>query len=72
MLFLGGAAMSIQCTFSHEEWSLLLELLEHERSELPAEIRHTRLQSVRDQLRQRLRLVDQMLERLRPVVETWG
>ncbi len=64
--------MSIQCSFSHEEWTLLLELLEHERRELPAEIRHTRLQTVRDQLRRRLQLVDQMLQRLRPVVETTG
>lgn len=64
--------MSVQCNLSHDEWALLLELLEQERDELPAEIHHTRLQVVREQLRQRLQLVDQLLERLRPMVEAWG
>ena len=48
-----------------DEMALLIELLERERRDLPAEIHHTSTSSVRDRLRQRLETVDRMLERLR-------
>lgn len=54
-----------QPKLSDAEWDLVIELLERERGELPAEIRHTRVSSVRDELRQRLEMVQQLLERLR-------
>jgi hypothetical protein len=49
------------------EWTLILELLSRERRDLPIEIHHTRTRKYRDQLRQRLRLIEQILERLEPV-----
>ena len=47
------------------EWELVIELLERERSELPAEIHHTRTTRVRQELKNRLHVVDEMLGRLR-------
>jgi hypothetical protein len=52
---------------SMEEWALLLQLLERERGDLPVEIRHTRTRSVRDELRRREEMVDDLLQRLRAV-----
>jgi hypothetical protein len=54
---------------SAEEWGLVLELLERERRELPAEIRHTRTVSVREELRNREQLIDGLLQRLRVALE---
>lgn len=59
--------MADQPKLSEAEWALLAELLEQEDNELPAEIRHTRTQEVKDQLHQRLELVRQLRERLREV-----
>lgn len=59
-----GAAAKPYPVFSQEEIDLLIELLERERAELPAEIHHTRTSEVRDSLRRRLELVNRMLERL--------
>ena len=50
---------------SDEEWDLIVELLECERNELPAEIHHTRNASVRVELQQRADLVRRLLDRLR-------
>ena len=47
------------------ELSLVIELLERERFELPTEIHHTRTASLRDDLRRRVEMVDRLLERLR-------
>lgn len=48
-----------------DELALLIELLERERRDLPAEIHHTSTSSVRDRLHRRLETVDRLLERLR-------
>lgn len=61
----GDAAMETQPTLSQAEWALLIELLERERSELPTEIHHTDTTSVHAELKQRLEMVDRLLERLR-------
>ena len=50
---------------SDEEWDLVLELLECERNELPVEIRHTRSEGVRKDLRHRADVVRRLHDRLR-------
>jgi hypothetical protein len=60
--------MDAEMSFSEEELSLLVELLEHEDRELPSEIRHTRLTNYRDALHQRHDLVRRLLDRLRVTV----
>jgi hypothetical protein len=50
---------------SDAEWALVLELLEHERTNLPVEIHHTRSASVRAELHQRAAMVQDLLARLR-------
>ena len=49
-----------------EELAVLAELLESERAKLLIEIRHTHHRSFRDELRHRLVLVEQLVERCRP------
>jgi len=51
------------------EWDVIIELLKRERSDLPAEIHHTRTTEMRDQLHQRLELVDRLLARLSGLAE---
>jgi hypothetical protein len=51
---------------SEAEWALIVELLEREYHDLPAEIHHTRTNQVRDDLRTRKETVHHLLERLRP------
>ena len=48
-----------------EELAVLAELLESERAKLLIEIRHTHHRSFRDELRHRLALVEQLVERCR-------
>jgi len=50
--------------FTEAEWTLILELLARERHELPIEIHHTSTRKYREQLRERLRIVEEMLERV--------
>lgn len=50
---------------SDQEWMLVVELLERERSELPVEIHHTRSASVRSELHDRAEMVRELLARLR-------
>jgi aromatic ring-cleaving dioxygenase len=57
--------MHEQLKLSEAEWGVIVDLLENERGELPVEIHHSRNSSVRDQLRQRLEMVERLLERLR-------
>jgi hypothetical protein len=65
-----GADMSPTTTsqpiLSDEEWRLVVELLERERTHLPIEIHHTTTRSFKEQLRQRLELLERLLERLQP------
>ncbi len=50
--------------FSEPERRLLLELLQQEHRQLPPEIHHTDNRDVRDELRERQQMVNQLLERL--------
>ncbi|MEE8452215.1 MAG: hypothetical protein V3R99_09880 [Thermoguttaceae bacterium] len=59
-----------QPRLSDAEWELVGELLERERGELPAEIRHTRTTTVREELRDRARMVKDLLQRLKVPVPT--
>lgn len=56
--------MREQPLLSDAEWALVIELLERERHELPAEIHHTKTSALRDALRRRRAAVDQLLDRL--------
>jgi hypothetical protein len=51
---------------NESERQLIVELLERERGELPAEIRRTSTPGMRDQLRERLENVERLLHRLSP------
>ena len=50
---------------SESERALLLELLENEHSELPVEIRHTRNSIMREELHDRAKLVQGLIDRIR-------
>jgi hypothetical protein len=52
---------------SGEEFAIVKELLELERAKLSLEIRHTHHRVFRDELRQRLNVVEELVERCRPV-----
>ncbi len=52
---------------SEAEWALVLELLEQELRELPVEIHHTQTSDYRHDLIARRRLVQGLLDRLKPV-----
>ena len=60
--------MHEQPRFSEAELALLIDLLQQERDQLPVEIHHTRSSVFRDDLNQRRRMVDDLLERLRTPV----
>ncbi len=59
-----GAAVQPTPTLNREELDLIIELLERERAELPAEIHRTRTCEVRDALRRKLDMVNRLLARL--------
>jgi len=59
--------MTHQPTFSDAQIELLLDLLETERRELPVEIRHTDNETVHEQLRQRQRMVEELIRQLQPL-----
>lgn len=61
--------MADQPELSRTEWTLVVELLERERSELHPEIRHTRTRALREALRRRLETVDSLLERVHSLAE---
>jgi hypothetical protein len=57
-------AFKVQPQLNEREWDLIIELLDREKGELPAEIHHTRTAMFRDELRRRLDLVDTLLRKL--------
>lgn len=59
------AAMRRVIELSGPEQELLIDLLERERGDLPAEIRHTDTPEVKDGLRERLEIVERVLNRVR-------
>ena len=56
--------MSKTVTLQDEELKLVVELLERERGDLPAEIHHTMTTEFKDGLTDRLEIVDRLLARL--------
>lgn len=56
--------MQDQPELNEAEWTLICELLERERSELPTEIHHTRTRSLRQELQQRRAMVDELLAKI--------
>jgi Spy/CpxP family protein refolding chaperone len=59
--------MDQQLSLSDDQWQIIEHLLQRERSELPVEIHHARTSAVKDELRQRLRNVDHLIERVHTV-----
>ena len=57
--------MAHSVEFNDQELELVLELLERERSDLPAEIHHTMTSDYKDKLSRRLETVNGLLQRLR-------
>ena len=56
--------MLSQLELTDEEWALIGELLDRERSELPTEIHHTRSQGLRQELVKRRTIVEDLLAKL--------
>ncbi len=57
--------MSSQPVLVTEEWEIIIELLESERSSLPAEIHHADRAEIRETLRQRMELLDGLITKIR-------
>ena len=53
-----------QPELNEAEWTLISELLERERDELPTEIHHTRTRTLRQELQQRRAVVDELLAKI--------
>ncbi len=62
--------MADQPKLSEAEWDLVVELLQREQGELPPEIRHTRTSTLREELRRREQMVQDLLHRLETPVPT--
>jgi hypothetical protein len=63
--FLWEHIMNEQPKLSEAEWALVIQLLEREHHDLPGEIHHTRVSSYREELKRRMELVKNLLDRLR-------
>jgi Trp operon repressor len=57
--------MAKTVTLDDQEWQLVIELLESEQKELPAEIHHTDSFDYRARISKRLEIVNKLLETLR-------
>ena len=63
-----SAAATVRHTvLERSEWTLVAELLERECRCLPLEIHHTATKAFRQILRDRLKRVEDLLERVRPL-----
>ena len=60
--------MRDQPVLNEAEWALVLELLERESHYLPVEIHHTVKRSCRSDLRNRLEVISDMIQRIRPMM----
>jgi hypothetical protein len=60
-----SVSSSVLLVLHPREKTILIELLEHARRELPIEIRHTDCREFREELRARLEHVESLLERIR-------
>lgn len=56
--------MAEQPVLTQQEWELLAELVDRERRDLPAEIHHTLVSSMRDSLRDRRRAIEELLKKI--------
>jgi len=61
--------MYIQPELNESDWSLLLDLLENERRNLPPEIHHTDAPQMHEDLQQRLKKISDLIERIRPMAQ---
>ncbi len=61
--------MNQPLNLSPAEWELIVELLQHEHSDLPVEIHHCRVAAYRDELHRRQALVQGLLDRMQVAVE---
>ncbi len=52
-------------SLNDDQWQLVVELLESEQKELPAEIHHTDSADYKAKLHERLKMVNQLLDTLR-------
>ncbi len=57
--------MKRQVALENEEWQLIIDLLEKEQKELPAEIHHTDTTEYKERLLKRQEIVDKLLSALR-------
>jgi hypothetical protein len=57
--------MKKQITLDDEEWQLVIDLLQTEQKELPAEIHHTDTTEYKERLLQRQEIVNRLLHSLR-------
>jgi hypothetical protein len=57
--------MKKQVTLDDEDWQLIIDLLEMEQKELPAEIHHTDTTQYRERLLKRQEIVNRLLHTLR-------
>jgi hypothetical protein len=57
--------MQVQPTLSDREWGVVLQLLQTEREQLPSEIHHTDSHTLAEQLEERERLIDSIMQRIR-------
>jgi hypothetical protein len=58
--------MAESLNLSSSELALVVELLELAHARLPVEIRHTDNRAYREELRRRLEIVEQLVERIHP------
>ena len=66
---MSAAASARHPVLERNEWDLVVQLLERECRDLPLEIHHTATKEFRQLLRERLKQVEALLERLRPLAE---
>lgn len=60
---------TLQQTFTLEEWTIVLGLLEREANDLPVELHHSRVAHVREELRHRAELIQGLLDRFSASIE---
>ena len=56
--------VTTQPILNEREWTLVMELLEHERQELPIEMRHTDSRDYAQALDERRMIIDDLVQRL--------
>jgi len=66
----GGSCHADEKSLTHEEWGVIVDLLEEEANELPVEIHRSRSLEVRERLRRRKEIVRRSLEGLVSPVES--